>query len=75
MDGVVPFLIDWGTSPHPTDEEETEVTFVELKGYHPQPDKANQLMDALGLGMRIEQGDTPKLELHLDTPKGRVVLS
>lgn len=74
MDGVVPFLIDWGTSPHPTDGKEAAVQFVELKGFHPQAPKANQLMDALGLGMRIEQAGTPKLELQLNTPKGRVVL-
>jgi hypothetical protein len=75
MDGVVPFLIDWGTSPHPTDGKKNTVQLTELKGYHPDHEKVNKVLKMLGMGLRVEYAEVPRLALHLDTPNGPVILS
>jgi len=36
-DGVVPFFIDWKTSPHPATSATVGPTLVELRGRHPDP--------------------------------------
>lgn len=35
FDGVVPFLMDWGTTPHPTTRDLPECTLVDLEISHP----------------------------------------
>nr|WP_240188482.1 VOC family protein [Nakamurella flavida] len=73
FDGVVPFVIDWGTSLHPASTELPEVSLVEVRGSHPQAAAVRRVLDALGVGLRLNQGPAG-LEADLQTPRGLVTL-
>lgn len=71
---VVPFLIDWGSAPHPADTAPAGVTLVELRAEHPDPDAVRAELEALGAVIPVDAGTEPALAATLDTPNGRVVL-
>lgn len=71
---VVPFLIDWGTSPHPSASAPAGVSLVELRGEHPDPNAVRVKLDALGVSLPLAEGPEPALVATLDTTRGRVVL-
>lgn len=73
-DGLVPRLIDWQRSPHPTTTGLPEVALVSLVGFHPEPDVVRGDLDALGVELEVRQG-APAFELVVDAPMGRVTLS
>ena len=45
-DGVVPFVIDWGTSPHPSTALPTECRLLELVVIHPDAVTLRPILDA-----------------------------
>jgi hypothetical protein len=71
---VVPFLIDWGSSPHPTGTAPEGVRLVELRAEHPDPARVRAALAALGATLEVGEGPEPALIATLDTPRGRVVL-
>lgn len=73
-DGLVPRLIDWQRSPHPTTTGLPEVALVSVIGFHPEPGVVRRDLDALGVELEVRQGE-PRLELVVDTPNGLVTLS
>jgi hypothetical protein len=60
-DGVVPFFIDWKTSPHPATSATVGPTLVELRGRHPDPQRAKEMLGALGVELSVERGDRAEL--------------
>jgi Glyoxalase-like domain len=74
MDRLVPFFIDWGSSPHPSATAARGATLVQLRAEHPDPDRAQKMLDALGLGLRVSKGSAPGLIATIDGPRGRVEL-
>jgi hypothetical protein len=73
-DGLVPFLIDWGDSPHPARTAPGAIRLVELHGEHPAPPAIGQRLARLGLDLRIVAAPLPALIAALDTPRGRIEL-
>ena len=73
-DGIVPFLIDWGESPHPAKSAPSGAQLVQLRAEHPDPDDVRQLIDKLGLDLPVSQGPQPALAAVIDCPNGRVEL-
>jgi hypothetical protein len=71
---VVPFLIDWGTSPHPSDSVPQGVRLVELRAEHPDPAAVRAQLAALDVPLPVDEGPAPALVAALDTPRGRVTL-
>jgi hypothetical protein len=71
---VVPFLIDWGSSPHPSESAPAGVRLVELRAEHPDPAAMREVLAALGARLPVDEGPEPALVATLDTPRGRVVL-
>jgi hypothetical protein len=71
---VVPFLIDWGGSPHPSETAPAGVRLVELRGEHPDPAAVREALGALGATLTVDAGPEPALVATLETPRGRVVL-
>jgi catechol 2,3-dioxygenase-like lactoylglutathione lyase family enzyme len=71
---IVPFLIDWGASPHPSGSAPAGVHLVELRGEHPDPRAAREALAAVGADIPVDEGPEPALAATLDTPRGRVVL-
>jgi hypothetical protein len=60
-DGLWPFLIDWGATPHPTTTGLPGVTLVRLAARHPDPDAVRVGLDALGVRLHVTPGDRPAL--------------
>ncbi|MFL5496432.1 MAG: VOC family protein [Gemmatimonadales bacterium] len=73
-DGLVPFLIDWGRSPHPADHAPGGAELVELRAEHPDPVMIGRLLRHLGIELPVSRGPTPALIAALETPRGRVEL-
>jgi hypothetical protein len=73
-DGLVPFLIDWGDGPHPTESAPRGIRLIELHAEHPDPAAITELLGRLGLELRVVAGPTPALVAALETPRGRVHL-
>ena len=71
---VVPFLIDWGGSPHPSESAPGGVRLLELRAEHPDPAAALAPLAALDVALTVDEGPEPALVATLDTPRGRVVL-
>lgn len=71
---VVPFLIDWGSTPHPGLSAPSTVTLTGLSAEHPDPSSVRRVIDALGLELAIAEGPAPALIAVFDTEVGRVEL-
>jgi hypothetical protein len=73
--GVTPFLIDWGTSPHPaSDHGLPRATLLSLRGSHPDPAAVSAVLDAVGVQLPVEAGPAGLVAV-LDTPAGPIELS
>ena len=73
-DGVVPFVIDWGQTPHPSSTATTGALLVDLRAEHPDPQPAQNALKRLGLDLRVERGASIGLIATVDGPRGRVEL-
>jgi hypothetical protein len=69
-DGIVPFFIDWKTSPHPATSATVGPTMVELRGRHPNPQRVREILDALGVEFPIEGGDRAELGATFRSERG-----
>lgn len=72
--GLVPFLIDWGSTPSPAVTSPAGCTLVELVGYHPEPGPVRAALSALGMDIEIRPADQVALVATIDGPTGRVEL-
>ena len=73
-DGIVPFFIDWGTSPHPAQSAARGASLVGLRAEHPDPDRVQKALRQLGLELHVTKGQTPALIATISSPRGRVEL-
>jgi hypothetical protein len=73
-DGIVPFFIDWGKTPHPANGAAQGVSLVDLRAEHPSPERAAKALTQLGLDLQVRKGPTPALIATLVTPRGRIEL-
>ncbi len=72
--GVIPFLIDWGNTPHPTEGTEPRCALRGLRLLHPEEPRVTAGLRALGIGVGVALDERPEIRATLDTPAGRVVL-
>jgi hypothetical protein len=74
-DGLVPFLIDWGDTPHPSTAAPRGCSLIRLRGEHPD---APSVLDALlaldTIDLTVIPGPEPALIAILDTPNGELEL-
>jgi hypothetical protein len=73
-DRIVPFLIDWGTSPHPSVSAARGATLVDVRAEHPDAERVQKMLDVLGLALRVQKGFAPAIIATIDSPRGRVEL-
>lgn len=71
---LVPFLIDWGETPHPSQTAPPGVRLVRLRAEHPDPDSITAQLQAMEADISIDQAPAPALIAVLETPRGRVEL-
>jgi Glyoxalase-like domain len=73
-DRLVPYLIDWGTSPHPSATATKGVTLLSLRAEHPDAEDVQKMLHVLGLDLAVTRGPKPALVATFDSPKGKVQL-
>jgi hypothetical protein len=73
-DGIVPFFIDWGSSPHPAAMSARGAALVDLRAEHPDPTRVQQMLQSLELALPVTAGPRPALVATIDSPRGRVEL-
>lgn len=69
--GLVPFLIDWGTSLHPTASGLPTTPLLSLSASAPEPDEIRPLLTALGTNLDLGAGPVG-MSFTVDTPRGPV---
>lgn len=70
--GLVPFLIDWGSTPHPTSRALPQAPLLSWQASHPQPDSVRPALVALRADLHIDLGDRVALAATVQTPGGPV---
>jgi hypothetical protein len=73
-DGIVPFFIDWGKTPHPAVTAASGASLVDLRAEHPDVDRVQMLLKQLGLGLSVRHGPRPALIATVTGPRGSVEL-
>jgi len=73
-DGIIPFLIDWGTTPHPSESAVRGASLITLRVEHPQPEPIRDIARRLGLSLQIDRGSQPALVATIASLRGEVEL-
>jgi hypothetical protein len=73
-DGIVPFFIDWGDSPHPAASAPRGPELLALRAEHSEPAAVMQALAAVGLEMPVAYGRDPALIAIFRTARGLVEL-
>jgi len=85
--GIFPFVIDWGTTPHPSTTLPNECKLLELVVSHPDADTLRPVLDAFRPLLNKSDGDIsivtdisivevaePGIRARLETPNGEIDL-
>jgi catechol 2,3-dioxygenase-like lactoylglutathione lyase family enzyme len=74
FDGVVPFLIDWGSTRHPAAAGLPSVELLSFSATHPDPPGVAAVLDALGVSLPVGSGQAA-LSAEVRGPAGSLVLT
>ena len=74
-DRLIPYVIDWGTSPHPATTAAPGVRLIALRAEHPDAERVQKMFTQLGFDLPVRTGAKPALIATLEGPKGRVELN
>ena len=75
---VLPFTIDWGQSPHPTDTLTSAVRLVGLEVFHPDSRRLAAALEIIGVDdddVVVHAGGQPSLRATIATEHGDVTLT
>ena len=72
--GIIPFFIDWGTTPHPSGSAAQGTSLQSLRAKHPDPEPVRKIARQLGLDLPIDHGSEPGLIATIISPRGTVEL-
>jgi Glyoxalase-like domain len=70
--GIVPFFINWGDSPHPEEGAPKGCVLKRLGAVHPEAERLTRVLKRMGLELVVEQGPTARLMATIETPRGTV---
>jgi hypothetical protein len=73
-DGLVPFLIDWGTTPHPSSRAPGGVVLESFVLEHDRPEPVRAALAALGLEITVVEAPVTALRAVLHGPGGTLTL-
>ncbi len=73
-DGLIPFFIDWGRSPHPAAGAPQGGRLAALRAEHPDPDVVQNRLQVLGIQMPVTRAPRAALIAIIDGPRGSVSL-
>jgi hypothetical protein len=74
LDGLVPFLIDWGGAAHPALDAAKGCALLELRAEYPDPAAVRSALDALDLRIPVTQAAVPALVARIKSPRGVIAL-
>jgi hypothetical protein len=73
--GAIPFAIDWGDSPHPSETTPRGCRLRAFSVIEPDPEPLARIYSALGVPVEIKRGARAGFLAVLDAPKGEIVLT
>ena len=73
-EGLLPFFIDWGKSPHPAETAAQGATLVSLRAEHPKAHSVEAMLKRLSIDLPVINGPAPALIAVIECPNGRVEL-
>jgi hypothetical protein len=73
-DGIVPFFIDWGKTPHPAVTAAPGASLIELRAEHPDAARVQKMLDQLGIDLPVQTGRNVALIATINSPRGKVAL-
>ena len=73
-DGVIPFFIDWGDSPHPADDLPAVARLRRFSAQHPQAIEVAAQLAVLEIDLPVVLGTEPLLSAELELRDGRTVV-
>jgi glyoxalase-like protein len=73
-DGIVPFFIDWGETPHPARAAASGALLVDLRAEHPDAGNVERILRGLGIDLPVKNGPNPTLIATIVGSHGRVEL-
>lgn len=74
-DGIVPFAIAWGATPHPALTAAPGATLVGVRAEHPDAPAVERMLRLLGIDLAITPGPRARLVALIEGRRGRVELS
>lgn len=72
---VIPLLIDWGDTPHPSTRAPAGTSLTAFSAVHPQPEEMRIVLAALGLDLAVSFGPEARLIAQLSGPAGSLQIS
>jgi hypothetical protein len=75
LDALVPFAIDWGSTPHPAASAPTGCRLKDFVALHPEPAEVAAIYAGIGVALQVKRGARAGFLAVLDSPKGEVVLT
>jgi hypothetical protein len=72
---TMPFVIDWGTAPHPSESVPAGCQLRSFAVLHPAADELSRLYGALDIPVPVKRAACPGFVAELASPKGDVVLT
>ena len=72
---AIPFAIDWGVSPHPSESAPAGCRLRSFAVLHPEADELARLYAALDIPVPVKRGAYPGFVAELATPNGDVILT
>lgn len=72
---LVPFLLDWQDSIHPSASLSDSCKLEAIRLEHPNLEIAKKAISALDLDLQIKTSDQARIIISLDTPKGLIEIS
>jgi hypothetical protein len=73
-DTLIPFIIEWGDTPHPSTRDLPQLTLESFAGEHPDPIALRQTLEALGAALTLKRAPHTRLTAVLSGPGGKVEL-
>jgi hypothetical protein len=70
--GLLPFFIDWGTTPHPSASSPSGISNPRITAFHPDAEKLALIYRNFGINVPVAAHTQPGLRLDIATPKGVV---
>lgn len=71
---LIPFLIDWGNTPHPAVTSASGAHLIEFRAESPDPERVEATLRALGMDLDVRLGDQPRLIARVAGPRGEITL-